>query len=132
MEKEEFELLVVQAIDSLPEEFRSQLENVAIVVNDWPTKYQLTKAGIGRGQMLLGLYEGVPLTRRGVRYNMVQPDKITIFQKSIEIKCKDNDLIVQEIQRVVWHEIAHHFGIGETKLRQIEKNRHRKTKNPGD
>lgn len=132
MEKDEFELLVVQAVDNLPEELRTRLENVAIVVDDWPTKYQLNKAGLRQGQTLLGLYQGVPLTKRGVHYGMVQPDKITIFQKPIEIKCKNSDSIVQEIQRVVWHEIAHHFGIGETRLRQIEKTRRQNKKNPSD
>ena len=132
MDREEFESLVVKAIDSLPEELRARLENVAIIVDDWPTQYQLTKVGLGRGSTLLGLYEGIPLTKRGVRYGMVQPDKITIFQKPIEEKCKNGDPIVQEIQRVVWHEIAHHFGIGEARLRKIEKTRRAKTKNPGD
>ncbi|HEY94006.1 MAG TPA: metallopeptidase family protein [Dehalococcoidia bacterium] len=121
MEREEFELMVIQAVESLPEELRAKLENVAIVVDDWPTQYQLKKAGLKRGQTLLGLYEGVPLTKRGVRYGMVQPDKISIFRKPIEAKCKNSDLLVREIQRVVWHEIAHHFGIGEARLRQIEK-----------
>ena len=121
MDREEFELQVVKAIDGLPEELRSRLENVAILIDDWPTQYQLNNAGIGRGQILLGLYEGVPLTKRGVGYGMVQPDRITIFQKPIEAKCRNGVSIVQEIQRVVWHEIAHHFGIGESRLRQIEK-----------
>jgi predicted Zn-dependent protease with MMP-like domain len=108
------------------------LENVAILVDDWPTRYQLSKAGLGQGQTLLGLYEGVPLTKRGVHYSMVQPDKITIFQKPIEAKCKNGDSILQEIQRVVWHEIAHHFGIGEARLRQIEKTRHARLKDTDD
>ena len=132
MDREQFELLVVKAVDSLPEELHARLENVAILVDDWPTRYQLTKAGLKHGQTLLGLYEGVPLTKRGVHYGMVQPDKITIFQKPVEAKCKNGDSIVEEIQRVVWHEIAHHFGIGEARLRQIEKNRRQKTKNPED
>lgn len=132
MDREEFESLVVKAVESLPQELRARLENVAILVDDWPSRYQLTKAGLKRGQTLLGLYEGVPLTRRGVHYGMVQPDKITIFQKPIEAKCQNGDSIVQEIQRVVWHEIAHHFGIGEARLRQIEKTRQLKTKNPGE
>jgi predicted Zn-dependent protease with MMP-like domain len=114
----------MKAVDNLPEALRDRLENVAILVDDRPTQYQLSKAGIKQGQTLLGLYEGVPLTKRGVHYGMVQPDKITIFQKPIEAKCKKSDSIVQEIQRVVWHEIAHHFGIGETRLRQIEKTRY--------
>jgi predicted Zn-dependent protease with MMP-like domain len=130
MDREEFELLVVKAVDSLPEELRSRLENVAIMVDDQPTQYQIRKVGLKRGQTLLGLYEGVPLTKRGVHYGMVQPDKITIFQKPIQAKCKNGDSIMQEIQRVVWHEIAHHFGIGEARLRQIEKIRRAKIKKP--
>ena len=132
MDREEFELLVVKAVDSLPEELRTRWENVAIIVDEWPTQYQLNKARLGQGQTLLGLYEGVPLTKRGVHYGMVQPDKITIFQKPIESICKNGDSMVQEIQRVVWHEIAHHFGIGEARLRQIEKTRRARAKNPGD
>ena len=130
MDREEFELLVVKAVDSLPEELRSRLENVAIMVDDQPTQYQIRKVGLKRGQTLLGLYEGVPLTKRGLHYGMVQPDKITIFQKPIEVRCKNGDSMVQEIQRVVWHEIAHYFGIGEARIRQIEKTRRAKTKNP--
>ena len=121
MDRDEFELLVARAVDGLPDEFHSRLENVAILVEDWPSQHQLSKTGLGQGHILLGLYEGVPLTRRGVHYGMVPPDKITIFQKPIEAKCKTGDSIVREIQRVVRHEIAHHFGIGEAKLRQIEK-----------
>ena len=132
MDREEFELLVVKAVDSLPDELRTRLENVAIVVDDWPTQYQMMKAGLKRGQILLGLYEGVPLTKRGVHYGMIQPDKITIFQKPIEAKCKNGDSIVQEIQQVVWHEIAHYFGIGEARIRQIEKTRHARLEDTGE
>ena len=132
MDREEFELLVMKAVDGLPEEFRSRLENIAIMVDDQPTQYQVRKAGLVQGQTLLGLYEGVPLTKRGVHYGMIQPDKITIFQKPIEAKCKNSGSIVQEIQRVVWHEIAHYFGIGEARIRQIEKTRRTRLKNTDD
>ena len=70
---------------------------------------------------LLGLYEGVPHTKRGRGYNLVLPDKITIFRKPIEMKCRSDKEIETEIGRVVRHEIAHHFGIGERTLREIEK-----------
>ena len=130
MNRDEFESLVAKAVDGLPDELHARLENVVIVVEDWPSQHQLTKTGLGRGRTMLGLYEGVPLTRRGVHYGMVPPDKITIFQKPIEANCKSGDSIVREIQRVVRHEIAHHFGIGEAKLRQIEAG-HR-TRNAGD
>ena len=120
MDRDEFESLVARAVVDLPDEFRGRLENIVIVVEDWPSQHQLTKTGLRRGHTLLGLYEGVPLTRRGVHYGMVPPDKITIFQKPIEAKCKNGGSITNEIQRVVRHEIAHHFGIGEARLRQIE------------
>jgi len=121
MDREGFKWLVARAVDSLPEEFRTKLENIDVVVEDWPSQGQLAKARLGRGQTLLGLYEGVPLTKRGRHYGLVPPDKITIFQKPIEARCRYEAEIIAEIQRVVRHEIAHHFGIGEARLRQIER-----------
>ena len=91
-----------------------------MVVEDYPTKGQLASVGLRRGQTLLGLYEGVPLTKRSTHYGLVPPDKITIFQKPIEAKGRYNARITTEIQRVVKHEIAHHFGIGDARLEQIE------------
>ncbi len=120
MDREKFEWLVARAVDSLPEEFRARLENIDVVVDDWPTRGQLSRVGLRHGQTLLGLYEGVPLTKRGRHYGLVPPDKITIFQKPIETKCRYGDEIAAEIQRIVRHEIAHHFGIGDARLRQIE------------
>ncbi len=121
MDRQRFEWLVARAIETLPDEFLSRLENIDVVVEDYPTKSQLTSVGLRRGQTLLGLYEGVPLTKRSSHYGLVPPDKITIFQKSIKAKCRDNARITDEIQRVVKHEIAHHFGIGDAKLEQIER-----------
>ncbi len=121
MDKEKFEWLVVKAVDSLPEEFSSKLENIDVVVENQPTPSQLAEVGLKTGETLLGLYQGVSLTRRGRHYGMVVPDKITIFQKPIESKCKNDTEVKTEIQRVVWHEIAHHFGIGDAKLRQLER-----------
>ena len=120
MNRERFEWLVVRAVESLPEEFCDRLENIDVVVEDWPSDSQLTELGMGRGQTLLGLYQGVPLTRRSARYGMVPPDKITIFQRPIEAKCRDDAQVTAEIRRVVLHEIAHHFGIGDGRLNQLE------------
>ncbi len=92
-----------------------------MVVDDWPSPSQLDEVGLRHGECLLGLYEGVPQTVRGKRYGMVAPDKITIFQKPIEAKCRYNTDIVDEVRKVVLHEIAHHFGIGDARLRQIER-----------
>jgi len=121
MDRERFEWLVARAIETLPDEFFSRLENIDVVVEDYPSQSQLASVGLRRRQTLLGLYEGVPLTKRSSHYGLVPPDKITIFQKSIEAKCRYNAEITAEIQRVVKHEIAHHFGIGDARLEQIER-----------
>ena len=120
MNREKFEWLVTKSVNSLPGEFRSRLENIDVVVEDKPTPSQLAEVGMKRGESLLGLYEGVPLTSRSRNYGMVVPDKITIFQKPIEATCKRDSDIMEEIQRVVYHEIAHHFGISDTRLEQLE------------
>jgi predicted Zn-dependent protease with MMP-like domain len=119
MDKERFEWLVARAVQALPEEFVVRLENMTVAVEDEPTPRQLVKAGLKRGQTLFGLYEGVPLTKRGVHYSLVVPDKITVFKGPIESACRDDAEITAEIQRVVQHEIAHHFGIGDARLRQL-------------
>lgn len=100
------------------------MENVDVVVQDWPTSNQLRKAGLRRGESLLGLYDGVPLLRRGQHYGLVLPDKIILFQKPMQARCGQNETrIATEITRVVKHEIVHHFGLGEARLEQIEKER---------
>jgi len=128
MEREKFETLVVGAIDNLPLEFRNKLENVDVVVEDWPTLGQLKKVKVSHPSQLLGLYEGVPQTKRGRRYGMVAPDKISIFQKPIEAQCHSGAEIEMKIAEVVRHEIAHHFGIDEKTLRRIEHERYRKSR----
>ena len=120
MDRAEFESLVARAVDSLPEEFQAKLENVDIVVEDYPTRSQQSKLKLKTRETLLGLYEGVPRTKRE-HYGMVPPDKVTIFQKPIEARCAKTSSIVKEVQRVVRHEIAHHFGIGDDRLREIER-----------
>ena len=121
MDRERFERLVARAVENLPEEFGTRLENIAVVVAEWPTQDQLTRVGLKHRETLLGLYEGVPLTRRSSHYGLVPPDKVTIFQKSIEAKCRHDADITAEIKRVVQHELAHHFGIGDARLEQLEK-----------
>ncbi|MEA1872498.1 MAG: metallopeptidase family protein [Chloroflexota bacterium] len=120
MQREKFEALVARAIDNLPPEFQRKLENVDIVVENWPTPWQLRQAKHSHPTQLLGLYQGVPQTRRGRRYGLVLPDKISIFQKPIEAHCRFGDEIEATIEEVVRHEIAHHFGLDERTLRRIE------------
>ena len=119
MDSRKFEQLVAQAIDSLPDEIHERLENVDIVLADTPTRDQLRHLKGKRGQMLLGLYEGVPLTERTHGYGFVMPDKITVFQRPIESVCRNDTQIIAEIQRVVRHEIAHHFGIDDDRLEEL-------------
>jgi len=121
MDRKRFEWLVARAVEDLPEEFLARLENIDVVVEDYPTPTQLNQLGLKHSQTLLGLYEGVPQTKRGRHYGLVPPDKITIFQRSIEAKYRHDAEISAEVQRVVKHEIAHHFGISDARLRQIEK-----------
>lgn len=129
MQRQRFESLVVEAIDRLPPEFQAKLENVDIVVEDRPSNLQLRKLRLRHSSQLLGLYEGVPQTMRDRGYNMVLPDKITIFQRPIEEMCSTDSEIENEIEQVVLHEIAHHFGIGDQTLRQIESQKFKNQKN---
>jgi predicted Zn-dependent protease with MMP-like domain len=119
MDRHRFEELVIRAVESLPDELRDRLENVDIIIADWPTREQLRALGKRPGETLLGLYEGIPLTRRHSGYGFVAPDKITIFQKTIEAAFRGDAKIVSEIRRVVLHEIAHHFGIDDDRLEEL-------------
>jgi predicted Zn-dependent protease with MMP-like domain len=119
MDIEKFEDLVDKVVKSLPQEFLDLMDNVEVLVSGQPTSAQLRKNGLKANQTLLGLYEGVPQTRRTTNYGMVLPDKITIFQKTIEAKCRNEEEILAEIEHVVKHEIAHHFGISDERLREI-------------
>ena len=120
MKQEEFENLVEQAVKDLPEEIRKKIENVAILVEAKPTEEQLRKTGIRYGGFLLGLYEGIPQTTWGKGFGGNLPDKITIFQGSIENLASATAEIKEVVKTVVWHEIAHHFGIGEKEVRKLE------------
>jgi predicted Zn-dependent protease with MMP-like domain len=115
----EFEDLVVAALDSLPESLLELLDNVDVTIEQWPTTAQRGLASIDGGT-LLGLYEGIPLTERhSSSYSLVVPDKVTIFQRPIEQICRSRDDVVDQVRVTVVHEIAHHFGIGEDRLREL-------------
>ena len=128
MLREQFVHLVAEAVEALPEEFQARLENIDVVVEDVPSSEQMGKTGVGGGSSLLGLYEGTPLTQRNSGYSMVPPDKITIFQSTIEARCSSETEIKNEIKSVVRHEIAHHFGIDDAYLSQIERSKNKLSK----
>jgi len=120
MQPEKFEKLVIDAVAGMPDEFREMLENIDICIQDWPSRTQLKSVGLHDKYDLLGLYEGTPITHRDQNYNLVLPDKITIFQKSLEAQCPSTRELKEEIVRTVKHEIAHYFGLDDERLEQIE------------
>ncbi len=121
MRRDHFERLVAEALDGVPEEFQKRLDNIDVVVAANPTRDQMERARVGPHQTLFGLYEGVPLTKRDRGYHLVLPDKITIFQRPMEAVCRTNEEIRNLVRETVMHEIAHHFGIGDERLRGLEK-----------
>jgi len=147
MTHEEFEQLVAEGIDSIPEKFLQKLKNVEIVIEDDPTPFQLEKLnsrphtitkydgeksnngenessfGVGvKGGFLFGLYEGIPQTKRE-SYGQVLPDKITIFKNPMERYYSTPEAIKKAVKDTVWHEIAHHFGFDEKRVREAENKR---------
>jgi predicted Zn-dependent protease with MMP-like domain len=123
--EEEFEGLVAEAINSLPENFKEKMENIAIAIEDLPSQELLIEMKIKSPYGLLGLYRGVPYPRRGIWYRNVLPDKIIIFKKPIEVRCRNREDIKESVRRVVIHEIGHYFGLNEADLRKIERERDR-------
>lgn len=120
MEDEKFGEIVSDAVSDMPDEFKELLDNVNIFIEDWPTREQLKSVGLRNKNNLLGLYEGIPRTNRGQNYNLVLPDRITIFKKPLERQCNSVRELKQEIIKTVKHEIAHYFGIDDDRLSQIE------------
>ena len=115
----EFEKLVRTALEEIPDKIARELNNVDVVVEEWASKDQLIGSGIDEGNYLLGLYEGIPLTDR-YGYDMVLPDKITLFQGAIEAICTTDEEMVKEVRDTVIHEVAHHFGIDDDRLEEME------------
>jgi len=113
--------LVAAALDSLPQEFLERMENVEVLIEDWPSREDLEEAGLlpRDRSYLLGLYHGVPLTHRGSAYSAL-PDRITIFQKPIERLCgEDEEEIREQVRHTVIHEIAHYYGISDERLDEL-------------
>lgn len=119
MNRKKFEKIVLEAVKSIPKKFLERLENVEIVIEDTPNFYQLQKLK-NRKSLIFGLYEGIPKTKRW-HYREVLPDKITIFKAPIERVATSEKEIKEIVKRTVWHEIAHHFGFDERKIKEIEK-----------
>lgn len=119
IDPEEFDQLVVDAVGSLPDAILKRMENVAITVEEWPSRLQLRSARVPPGSTLFGLYQGVPLTARTSHYGMVTPDRITIFRGPLTVYCRTPEAITEQVRKTVVHEIAHHFGMNEGQIRRL-------------
>ncbi len=107
--RERFEELVAEALDLLPPDLGGSMENVAVVVEDH-----------AQGRSLYGLYQGIPLTRRGpTTYGGVMPDRITLYQDTICNSCTSESEVVALVRKTVIHEVAHHFGISDPRLDEL-------------
>jgi len=111
-----FEDLVSEALDSLPADIAAMMSNVDVLVEDEPPEHYVR--GLPRGHTLFGLYEGIPLTKRGV-YDRALPDRITIYKGPITRSARSAEAIKSQVQRTVIHEIGHHFGIEEARLHEL-------------
>lgn len=119
MEKVKFEELAERAFENLPDVFKERIDNVQIVVEDYPSDDQMKRLKISSRYELLGLYEGIPLENRGTWYGSTPtvPDRISLFQKNIEAACRTEKEIERKIQEVLIHEIGHYFGMSEKAIR---------------
>lgn len=119
LSRRKFEALVLEALEGIPEPIRERMQNVDVVIEDWPEEDQLTELGMQPDELLFGLYEGTPLTERGISEHSLLPDKITIFQGPLEDAYEWDDEIKEEIRKTVVHEVAHHLGIDEERLAEL-------------
>jgi predicted Zn-dependent protease with MMP-like domain len=108
--REEFEDLVGEGLDLIPDDLARLMDNVVVLVEDYPPQ----------GRRLLGLYYGVPLTERGQSYAGMLPDTIHIYRVPILRMCQSTDEVVEQVRRTVIHEVAHHFGISDERLHELD------------
>jgi len=118
MRRSDFERLVLQALEEIPDQFRDALQNIDIQVRWRPTITELRSAGVRRGS-LFGLYLGVPLTKRGHGYSMALPDTIVVYQQTHERHCRSDAEIVEQVRQTVLHEVGHYLGIDEDRLQEL-------------
>lgn len=120
MDRTQFEALVGEALDDLPEEFARRLDNVSVVVEDEPDAALMRSLGLHPGRdTLFGLYQGVPLNHRGAGYGNVLPDKISIYYRPLLRCCRTPEQIRRQVRTTVIHEIAHYFGMDDATIRTL-------------
>jgi predicted Zn-dependent protease with MMP-like domain len=114
---EEFKAVIAEAIEGLPREFKSKLDNVEVVVEDYPPRHVIKR--FPKSRLILGLYQGVPHKGRSSRYGLVLPDKITLFKRNIESVCSSRKEVSRRIRKTLLHEIGHHFSLSDKDLRKM-------------
>jgi predicted Zn-dependent protease with MMP-like domain len=117
----QFADLVSEALDELPAKYTDNMDNVAIVYEDDPTPHQREELKLHCDDTLFGLYQGIPLTKRDMGYNLVMPDKITIFKNPLLSVSPDMAALKKQIKHTLWHEIAHHFGLDHDRIHALER-----------
>lgn len=122
IDDEKFAKLISRAIDEMPERYVEFLDNIVITYADSPDKYQTAKLQLRGDSLLLGLYEGIPLPQRGAGYNLVLPDKITLFKRPLMAVSHDDESFYKNVKHTLWHEMAHFYGLDHGQIREIERN----------
>jgi predicted Zn-dependent protease with MMP-like domain len=118
MKREEFVKVVEETLDSLPEEFRRRIRNVAVLVEDSPQNQPSVKPG-QRGRLLLGVFHGVPATKKSIFDLPGGPDHIVLYQKNVEAVCSSEAEVREQIRLTVIHELGHYFGLDEEQLKDV-------------
>jgi predicted Zn-dependent protease with MMP-like domain len=118
MTREHFVRIVEETLDSLPEEFRRSIANVVVLVEETPTNQPSTQSG-EQGQLLLGLFHGVPRTQKSIFNLPTGPDYIVLYQKNIEAVSSSEARVYRQIRRTVIHELGHYFGMDESQLKDV-------------
>jgi predicted Zn-dependent protease with MMP-like domain len=115
---EEFQELMELAMESIPKDFKNRMDNIAFIVEPFPSSSDLARLGMTNGRHLLGLYSGIPYTHRNTWYTGTVPDRIILFQSNIEAICRSKEELTAKIREVVIHEIAHYFGMTDKEIRE--------------
>ncbi len=117
--EDEFAEAVTEALQLLPDDFQRHMTDLAVDVQDLPDRQTLTELGIKDQRGLLGMYHGLPLTRRSVGHLLRMPERIVLYQRNIERICRSRRDLIDQIRRTVLHEVGHHFGMDERRLREL-------------
>jgi predicted Zn-dependent protease with MMP-like domain len=116
----EFDRIISEVMDELPQAYVTGLKNVAIIYADKPTSEQREELKLRCDQTLLGLYQGIPLTKRGNGYNLVLPDKITLFKLPLLSTAQNLKEFKAQVKHTLWHEIAHYYGLDHERIHALE------------